>query len=80
MRWFYDFKLHIIINDQVELLDFVITQVNVDDKALLKEESFFKRSLGVLYGDKGYLSKELATMLFDEKLHLVGSIRNSMKI
>ncbi|WP_189457709.1 IS982 family transposase, partial [Aquimarina muelleri] len=30
MGWFYGFKLHIIVNDKGELLDFVITQANVD--------------------------------------------------
>jgi len=32
MGWFYGFKLHIITNDRGELLDFVITQANVDDR------------------------------------------------
>ena len=32
MGWFYGFKLHIIVNDKGELLDFVITQANVDDR------------------------------------------------
>lgn len=79
MGWFYGFKLHIIINDKGELLDFVITQANVDDRAPLKEENFLKKIFGSLYGDKGYLSKELAAMLFDQGLHLVTGIRNNMK-
>src|SRR5690606_31449027 len=32
-----------------------------------------------LYGDKGYLSKELTNILFVNGLHLVTSIRNNMK-
>ncbi|VAW12754.1 Mobile element protein, partial [hydrothermal vent metagenome] len=32
MGWFYGFKLHIIVNDKGELLEFVITQANVDDR------------------------------------------------
>mgnify|MGYP002738079634 FL=1 len=79
MGWFYGFKLHIIINDKGELLDFVITQANVDDRAPLKEENFLKKIFGSLYGDKGYLSKELASLLFDQGLHLVTGIRNNMK-
>ncbi len=79
MGWFYGFKLHIIINDKGELLDFVITQANVDDRAPLKEENFLKKIFGSLYGDKGYLSKELAALLFDQGLHLVTGIRNNMK-
>jgi hypothetical protein len=29
--WFYGFKLHLIVNDRGELLDFVLTPGNVDD-------------------------------------------------
>jgi len=79
MGWFYGFKLHIIINDKGELLDFVITQANVDDRAPLKEENFLKKIFGSLYADKGYISKELTTLLFDQGLHLVTGIRNNMK-
>lgn len=79
MGWFYGFKLHIIINDKGELLDFVITQANVDDRAPLKQENFLKKIFGSLYGDKGYISKELAAMLFDQGVHLVTGIRNNMK-
>ncbi len=79
MGWFYGFKLHIMVNDKGELLNFVITQANVDDRAPLKTENFLKKIFGSLYGDKGYLSKELASMLFDQGLHLVTGIRNNMK-
>lgn len=79
MGWFYGFKLHIIINDKGELLDFIITQANVDDRTPLKEDNFLKKIFGSLYGDKGYISKELAALLFDQGLHLVTGIRNNMK-
>jgi hypothetical protein len=76
MGWFYGFKLHIIVNDKGELLDFVITQANVDDRAPL---NFLKKIFGSLYADKGYISKELFNLLFEESLHLVTGIRNNMK-
>ncbi|WP_339659527.1 IS982 family transposase [uncultured Polaribacter sp.] len=79
MGWFYGFKLHIVINDKGELLDFVITQANVDDRAPLKEDNFLKKIFGSLYADKGYISKELSALLFDQGLHLVTGIRNNMK-
>jgi hypothetical protein len=79
MGWFYGFKLHIIINDKGELLDFVITQANVDDRAPLKEENFLKKIFGSLYADKGYISKELTALLFDQGLHLITGIRSNMK-
>jgi len=77
--WFYGFKLHIIVNDKGELLDFIITQANVDDRTPLKEDNFLEKIFGSLYADKGYISKELATLLFDQGLHLVTGIRNNMK-
>lgn len=79
MGWFYGFKLHIVVNDKGELLDFIITQANVDDRAPLKEDNFLKKIFGSLYADKGYISKELTTLLFDQDIHLVTGIRNNMK-
>lgn len=79
MGWFYGFKLHIVVNDKGELLDFMVTQAHVDDRTPLKTDNFFKKLFGSLYGDKGYISKELASLLFDQGLHLVTGIRNNMK-
>ncbi|CAH8292012.1 DDE family transposase [Mariniflexile fucanivorans] len=79
MGWFYGFKLHIIVNDKGELLDFIITQANVDDRAPLKEDNFLKKIFGSLYADKGYISKELSSLLFDQGLHLATCIKNNMK-
>ena len=41
--------------------------------------SFLKKIFGSMYADKGYISKELAPLLFDQGLHLVTGIRNNMK-
>ena len=40
MGYFFGFKLHLIINDKGEILNFVITQGNVDDREPLKNERF----------------------------------------
>lgn len=79
MGWFYGFKLHIIINDKGELLDFIITQANVDDRTPLKKDNFLKKIFGSLYADKGYISKQFSALLFDQGLHLITGIRNNMK-
>ena len=79
MGWFHGFKLHIIVNDCGEILDFVITQGNVDDREPLKDGNILNRIFGSLYADKGYISKNLAAMLFDDGLHLITGIRNNMK-
>ncbi|EPE9881917.1 IS982 family transposase, partial [Flavobacterium psychrophilum] len=64
MGYFYGFKLHIVINDKGEILSFNITQANVDDREPLKNENFLKNIFGKLFGDKGYISKELTKILF----------------
>ncbi|MGY4386558.1 hypothetical protein ACVWYN_003613 [Pedobacter sp. UYP24] len=79
MGYFFGFKLHLIVNDKGEILNFVITQGNVDDRQPLKNERFVQSIKGKLYGDKGYLSKELTNMLFVDGLHLITNIRNNMK-
>lgn len=77
--WFYGFKLHIVINDKGEILNFAITQANVDDRDPLRNEAFLKNIFGKLFGDKGYISKELVKILFTGGIHLVTGIRNNMK-
>ncbi|HXH99774.1 MAG TPA: IS982 family transposase, partial [Sphingobacteriaceae bacterium] len=79
MGYFFGFKLHLMVNDKGEILNFVITQGNVDDREPLKNERFIQSIKGKLYGDKGYLSKELTNMLFVDGLHLITNIRNNMK-
>lgn len=79
MGYFFGFKLHIVINDKGELLNFVITPGNTDDREPLKNPSFIKALKGKLYADKGYINKELTRILFLDGLHLITSIRNNMK-
>lgn len=79
MGWFYGFKLHLIVNDRGELLEFVITQANVEDRFPLKQERFLSKIFGKLYADKGSVSKELTALLFHQGLHLVTGIRNNRK-
>lgn len=79
MGWFYGFKLHIVINDRGEILNFAITQANVDDREPLKNEGFLKAVFGKLFADKGYISEKLTNILFVSGIHLVTSIRNNMK-
>ena len=79
MGWFHGFKLHLLVNDKGEILNFIITQANVDDRNPIKENNFLKKIIGSLYADKGYISKEITEMLFDDGLHLVTGIKNNMK-
>jgi len=77
--WFFGFKLHLIINDKGEILDFIITQGNVDDRKPLENMGLHKNIFGKLYGDKGYISKDLFEKLFVDGVHLITKIRKNMK-
>jgi hypothetical protein len=79
MGWFHGFKLHIVINDKGEILNFTITQANVDDREPLKQERFLDKIYGKLFADKGYIGKDLMQILFCDGIHLITSIRNNMK-
>ena len=59
--WFFGFKLHLVFNDQGELLTFTLTPGNVDDRAPVP--TFAARLFGKLFGDKGYLSQPLFKQL-----------------
>ncbi len=79
MGYFFGFKLHLIINDKGEILNFVITPGNTDDREPLKDNKFIEKIKGKLYADKGYISKTLTEVLFVDGLHLITHIRNNMK-
>lgn len=75
--WFFGFKLHLIVNDRGEIITFQLSQGNVADVSML--EVLTKDILGKLYGDKGYISADVAKKLLDRGLHLFTSIREKMK-
>lgn len=79
MGYFFGFKLHLIINDKGEIIEFVITPGNVDDRTPLKDANFIKKIYGKLFGDKGYVSKELFENLFFNGIQLITGIKNNMK-
>jgi len=79
MGWFYGFKLHLVANDKGEIVDFLITSANVDDRQPLKDKTFHKKVFGKIFGDKGYLGKDLFDRLFVEGIHLVTKVRKNMK-
>ncbi len=77
--WFFGLKLHLIINDKGEILDFMLTQGNVDDREPLRDKKFHEKIFGKLIGDKGYICKTLFEQLFIDGIHLITKIRKNMK-
>ena len=57
----------------------MLTPANVHDTNPLKMKGFINKLYGKLFGDKGYLSKELFQSLFSNGIHLVTKLRKNMK-
>lgn len=79
MGWFFGFKLHIIINERREIIDFLITKGNVDDRQPLKDKTFHDKVFGKIFADRGYLGQDLFEQLFVDGIHLVTKIKKNMK-
>ena len=78
MGWFFGFKLHLIVNDRGELLQFCITPGNVDDRKPVPKLA--KKLFGKLFGDKGYISQPLAQTLYQMfDVQLITKLRKKMK-
>ena len=75
--WFYGFKVHLVVNDQGELLAFTLTPGNVDDRKPV--EKLTHNLVGKLFGDKGYISKALFEQLFARGLQLITTLKRNMK-
>lgn len=75
--WFYGFKLHLVINDQGELLAFQVTPANVDDRKPVP--TLVQGLFGKLFGDRGYICQALFEQLFEQGLQLITKLKRSMK-
>ena len=78
MGWFFGFKLHLIINDKGEILNFMFTPGNVDDREPLKQGKFLENIKGKLCADKGYIGQTLFENLFLNGIQLVTKVKNNM--
>lgn len=77
MGWFFGFKLHLVVNDQGEILAFQLTPGNVDDRKPVPKMT--EKLFGKLFGDRGYISQALFQQLYEEGLMLITSLRKNMK-
>ncbi len=75
MGWYYGFKLHLVCNDKGEIIDFMFTPGNVDDRFPLKQKKFHDK----LFGNKGYIGKDLFERLFVDGIHIITKVRKNMK-
>jgi len=79
MGWFFGFKLHLIINDKGEILSFYLSQGNTSDNNAKIITKMTKEIFGKVFGDKGYINKALADLLFDDGIQLITAVRRNMK-
>lgn len=77
LGWFFGFKLHLVVNDQGELLAFCLTPGNTDDRVPVPEMT--TGLFGKLVGDKGYISQTLFEQLLQLGLQFITGIRKNMK-
>jgi hypothetical protein len=77
MGWFYGLKLHLVINHKGQIMALKITPGNTADSTVLDEITQHLR--GKLYADKGYISREVFTKLWQRGLHLITGIRRNMR-
>ena len=79
MGWYFGFKLHLICNERGEILNFMLTKANVDDR----NENVFNRLtdnvFGKLFADKGYISQGLFERLFNDGINIVTGLKCNMK-
>ena len=79
MGWFFGFKLHLVCNERGELLNFMITPGDVDDRKPLEYKVFVEFIYGKLVGDKGYTGKKLFERLFVDGIQLITKLKSNMK-
>ena len=79
MGWCHGFKLHLACNDRGEIVAFVLTGANVDDKDPKVWDVLARRIYGKLFADRGYISQRLFERLCDDGIQLVTGIRVNMK-
>ena len=77
MGWFFGFKRNLIINDCGEILSCRITPGNVDDRTHMP--SMAQGITGQMFGDKGYIKKELFEQLLSKGLQLITPLKANMK-
>ncbi len=75
--WFFGFKLHLVVNDKGELLNFTLTPGNTDDRQPVPK--LLQQLFGKVFADKGYISQTLAKRLLETVgVQLITKLRRNM--
>ena len=71
MRWFFAFKLHLIINNKGEIQNFMFTPGNVNDREPLRQGDFLANVKRKLCPDKEYIGQAFSKNLFLNVIQLL---------
>ena len=77
MGWFLGFKLHIIIDTKGQINSLSFTKGNCDDRIPVMK--LIQGIKGKLFGDKGYIKKELTEELNNQGVTLITPMKKNMK-
>ena len=77
MGWFFGFKLHLVFNNDHEIVALKLTPGNVHDTTPVP--ALTRELTGKLFGDKGYIGQKLAEDLLRRGLTLFTRVRRNMK-
>lgn len=76
--WFRGFKLHLVVNEQGELLNLQITPGNIDDRKPVPD--LLKFLFGKVFAERGYVCSSLAQKLLqDFGIEFFAKPRRNMK-
>lgn len=77
--WFYGFKLHLVVSEVGDIIDFIFTPGNVSDCSEKLMTKLTNRVFGKLFGDKGYLSARLFNALWNNNIQMITKLKRNMK-
>lgn len=76
--WFFGFKLHLVVNEHGELLNFTLTPGNTDDRKPVGD--LLSDLFGKVFADRGYVSGKLAKELLERwSIEFFAKPRRNMK-
>jgi hypothetical protein len=76
--WFYGLKLHLIVNNLGQIVNFVFTAANITDNTKGVLDKLFDGLTGKCFADKGYLTQFFENYL-EKGIQIVTKIRKNMK-
>src|SRR4051812_6827590 len=77
MGWFFGFKLHLVFNNDHEIVALKLTPGNVHDTTPVP--ALTRDLIGKRFGDKGYIGQKLAQDLLRRGLTLFTRVRRNMR-